>query len=394
MSAGSTSKPRRKPTNPPGRKAEASIRQPSVVGRHAFRPVIVVEDDAFTRIIQIVLDPAVAPARIAAFAHFFGHELSDFDGWCVRLRQRLACIHPARIELVASQEALATALSSATAAVVESLAIGPDELARAPQLRVVQKFGTVTANIDMEACSRRQVRVLTLRRRANIACAEHTLGLMLALARKIPETNGLISAERLTAAGHAPTQYDRAHTGNSNWARVRGVRTLHGKQLGIFGLGEIGREVAARAAIFGMKILYTQRRPLPSEDERQYGATYCALDELLATSDFVSLHLPGNAATRGIIGARELNAIKPGAFLVNISRADLVDREALLAALRTGRLGGFALDPLYEAPGRDDDPLLGFRNVVITPHLAAQPRFNALEDFEELLTGLDAALNS
>lgn len=394
MSVGKTPKQKHGRTGPPGRKAEAAIRQPSVVSRHAVRPVIVVEDDAFTRIIQIVLDPAAPPARIAAFAHFFGHELPDFDGWCVRLRKRLERVYPARVELVTSQDALAAGLGNATAAVVESLAIGPAELARAPRLRVVQKFGTVTAHIDLEECSRRGVRVLTLRRRANIACAEHTLGLMLALARKISETNGLISAERLIAAGHAPTQYDPAHTGSSNWARVRGVRTLHGKQLGIFGLGEIGRELALRAAAFGMRIVYAQRRRLPPEEERRYGTGWCSLEELLASSDFVSLHLPGNAATRGIIGIRELNAIKPGAFLINIARADLVDREALLAALRTGRLGGFALDPLYEAPGRDDDPLLGFRNVVITPHLAAQPRFNALEDFEELLTGLDAALKS
>jgi phosphoglycerate dehydrogenase-like enzyme len=355
-------------------------------------PAIVVEDDAFTRIMQIVLDPAVALARVAAFAHFFAHELPDFAGWCERLRARLPALHPAHVTLVTSQEELAASLEGAAAVVVESLGVGAPELAHARELRVVQKFGTVTLNIDTAACAGRGIRVLTLRRRANIACAEHTLGLMLALSRRIVETAGLISVERLQAAGHAPTQYDRAHTGMSNWARVKGVRTLYGRRLGIVGLGEIGREVALRAEAFGMRIVYTQRRRLPLEEERRLAAAYCTLDELLAGSDIVSLHLPGNAATRGIVGARELGLIKPGALLVNISRADLVERDALLAALRSGRLGGFALDPLYEIPGRDDDPLLAFRNVVITPHLAAQPRFNALEDFEELLVGLDAAL--
>jgi len=388
MRVSTAQKTKRKRAKAPAARAKPIIHHSSPI----TRPTIVVEDDAFTRIIQIVLDPAVAPDRIAAFAHFFGHELPDFAGWCERLHKRLAFIHPARVELVNTQEALAANLAGATAAVVESLAIGPRELAEAQQLRIVQKFGTVTANIDMQACNARGVRVLTLRRRANIACAEHAMGLMLALARKITETNGLVSAVRLTAAGHAPTQYDRAHTGNSNWARIKGMRTLNGKQLGIFGLGEIGREVAVRAAAFGMRIVYAQRRRLSPDEERRYGAAWCTLDELLAHSDVVSLHLPGNSATRGIIGARELSSIKPGAFLVNIARADLVDRDALLDALRAGRLGGFALDPLYEAPGRDDDPLLGFRNVVITPHLAAQPRFNALDDFEELLTGLDHAV--
>jgi phosphoglycerate dehydrogenase-like enzyme len=366
----------------------------SRITSHASRPLIVVEDDAFTRIVEIVLDPRVAPARVAAFAHFFGHEVPDFQGWCERLRRHLSCIQPARVELVATQEALLAKLGDATAVVVESLEIGPRELAAARQLRVVQKFGAVTVNIDLPACNARGIRALTLRRRANIACAEHAMGLMLALARKIPETNGLISAGRLTAAGHAPTQYDRAHTGNSNWARVKGVRNLYRKQLGIVGLGEIGRELAARAGAFGMDILYTQRRHLPPEEERRYGVVYSTLGELLARSDYVSLHLPGNPTTQGIIGARELHTMKPGACLINIARADLVDRAALLDALRNGRLGAFALDPLYEAPGRGDDPLLDFRNVVITPHLAAQPRFNALDDFEELLKGMDAALRS
>jgi gluconate 2-dehydrogenase len=119
---------------------------------------------------------------------------------------------------------------------------------------------------------------------------------------------------------------------------------------------------------------------------------YAPLDELLASSDYVSLHLPLSDSTRGIIGRREFGLIKPGAILINISRPPLVDRAALLDALQSGGLGGFGLDPHYDAPGRADDPLLGFRNVIITPHLAAAPRYNALDDFEELLLGLDAAL--
>jgi len=355
-------------------------------------PLIVVEDDPFTRVIQVVLDPAVDPARTAAFARFFAHELPDFAAWCDGLRRRLARISPARVLLVEGQEALRAGIAGATVAVVESLEVGEAELAQAPQLRAVQKFGTVTASIDGPACASRGVRVLTLRRRANIACAEHAMGLMLALARRIVETNGLVSLARLHAAGFEPAQYDRTHTANSNWARIGGLRNLHGLQLGIVGMGEIGRELAQRAAAFGMRLVYTQRRRLSAPDEERYGARYSPLDELLATSDVVSLHLPATPATRGIIGARELAAIKPGALLVNIARADLVDRAALVDALRSGRLGGFALDPLYEAPGRDDDPLLALRNVVITPHLAAQPRFNALGDFEELLVNLDRAL--
>lgn len=357
------------------------------------RPIIVVEDDPFPRLIQVILDPATPAARVAAFSHFFAHEEPDLAGWCERLRARLKRLHPAEVRLVPDQAGWVAALPGATAVVTESLTVGKREIAAAGGgLRIVQKYGTVLSNIDVAACKRARIRVLTLRRRANQSCAEHALGLMLALARKIHETAGLVSVEQLRAAGYSPTQYDRAHTANANWARITGTRNLFGRQLGIVGLGEIGRELALRAAGFSMRIAYTQRHRLAAREESRYGATYLPLDELLATSDFISLHLPANDATRGIIGQRELGLIKPGAILVNVSRPPLVDRGALLDALRSGRLGGFGLDPHYDAPGRADDPLLGFRNVIITPHLAAAPRYNALEDFEELLLGMDRAM--
>lgn len=355
--------------------------------------MVVVEDDPFPRLIQVILDPATPPARVAAFSHFFAHEEPDLPGWCERVRAQLKHLYPAEVRLVPDQAELLAALPGATAVVIESLTVGKREIAAAGGvLRIVQKYGTVLSNIDTAACRRARIRVLTLRRRANQSCAEHALGLMLALARRIHESAGLVSVEQLTAAGYSPTQYDRAHTANANWARITGTRNLFGRQLGIVGLGEIGRELALRAAGFGVRLVYTQRRRLAARDEARYRATYAPLDELLAASDFISLHLPANDATRGIIGRRELGLVKPGAILVNVSRPPLVEREALLAALRAGRLGGFGLDPHYDAPGRADDPLLGFRNVIITPHLAAAPRYNSLDDFEELLLGLDRAL--
>jgi len=376
--------------------ASAARKRPGAVTRHSSRvtrPIVVVEDDPFPRLIQVVLDPGTPAARLAAFSHFFAHEEPDFAGWCSRLRARLKRLHPARVRLVGDQAALLAAMPGARAVVTESLTVGKKEIAAAGKsLRVVQKYGTVLSIIDAAACRRARLRVLTLRRRVNISCAEHALALMLALARKIHETAGLISIEQLRAAGYSPTQYDGEHTANANWARIKGARNLFGTTIGLVGFGEIGREMALRAAAFGMRIVYTQRHRLGKAEEARYGATYAPLDALLAVADFVSLHLPLNDATRGIIGRRELALVKPGAILVNISRPPLVEREALLEALRAGRLGGFGLDPHYDAPGRADDPLLGLRNVIITPHLAGSPRFNALGDFEELLIGLDRAL--
>lgn len=351
-------------------------------------PILVVEDDPFPRLLQVILDPAAPAARVAAFGDFFAHDLPDFAGWCTTLRSKLGRLYPATVRLVATQQEFAASLPGASIAVVESLHVAEKELAGAQALKAVQKYGTLTANIDTAACARRGIAVLTLRRRANMACAEHALGLMLALARRLCETNGLISMEQLRAAGFAPAAFDRAHTANANWARISGLRTLHGNQLGIVGMGEIGRELALRAAACGMRIVYSQRSRLQAADEARYGARFAPLGALLAESDYVSLHLPGTGSTRGIIGHPEFAQMKPGAILVNVSRAELVDRAALLQALRGGRLGGFATDTPYEEPGRTDDPLLALRNVVMTPHIAAQPRFNALGDFEEMLVNL------
>jgi phosphoglycerate dehydrogenase-like enzyme len=234
--------------------------------------------------------------------------------------------------------------------------------------------------------------VLTLRRRANISTAEQALTLMLVLARQANQNANLISIEQVEASGYAPTRYDRAHTPNGNWARIPGLRTLYGKQLGIVGLGEIGRELALRAAALGMHIVYTQHRRLTPDEEQQYQATYVTVKQLLESSDCVSLHLPRGMDTRGIIGRRELALIKPGALLVNVSQPHLVDRAALLDTLASGRLGGFGLDTFYEDPGDANDPLLNFRNVVVTPHLGGSPRFNSLDDGEELLLNLAHAL--
>ena len=255
--------------------------------------MVVVEDDPFPRLIQVILDPDTPTARVAAFSDFFAHELPDFAGWCERLRTRLKCLHPAEVRLVPDEAGLLAGLVGATAVVTESLTVGKREIAAAGgTLRIVQKYGTVLSGIDTAACGRAGIRVLTLRRRANISCAEHALALMLALARKIHETAGLISVEQLRAAGYSPTQYDRAHTANANWARITGTRNLYSRQLGIVGLGEIGRELAVRAAAFGMRIVYTQRHRLSRQEEAHYNAAYAPLDDLLAASDFVSWATP------------------------------------------------------------------------------------------------------
>jgi phosphoglycerate dehydrogenase-like enzyme len=356
------------------------------------RPVIVVEDDPFTRLIQIVLDPETNAERRAAFADFMAHDEPDFAGWCVRVRQQASRLFPADVRMGASPDDMLAALPDAQAVVVESFPIGRAELAAAPNLRIVQKFGALLRNIDTAACAERGIAVRTLRRRANIACAEQAFALMLALAKMIPRLDGMISAEQLEAAGHAFWPFDRRHTPNGNWGRIPGMRMLNGTTIGIIGLGEIGREIALRAGVFGMRTLYFQRTRLAEAEERALQAQYVALDELLAESDWIVPQVPGGATTRGLIGREQFARIKQGACIVNVSNAAVVDRAALIEALSAGRLGGFALDPLYEEPGRSDDELFRFENVILVPHMAGSPRTNGVDDFAELIVGLASAM--
>jgi phosphoglycerate dehydrogenase-like enzyme len=354
--------------------------------------ILVVEDDPFLRVVGILLDPETSPERVAAFADFFAHDEPDFLGYVGRIRARVGGLFPSAVRLVDTAEQLRAALPGARALCVESLPVGEAELAAGDKLAVVQKYGARTRNIDLAACAQRGIKVLTLRRRANIACAEVAFALMLTLAKKLNRLAGRISVERLAACGYPYKPFDSRHAPNSNWARIGGIGMLFGSTLGIIGLGEIGAEIALRAQAFGMRTLYYQRHRLAEAEERALAAAYAPLPQLLAQSDFVVPQLPVSPSTRGLIGAEQFAQMKPGAILVNIARADIVDRAALIEALKSGRLGGFGLDPQYQAPGRSDDELLGFPNVVLSPHIGGSPRTNGLDDLADLVEAMARAL--
>ena len=352
------------------------------------RPVIVVEDDPFTRLIPLVLDPNASEERRVAFADFMSTDEPDFDGWCARVRKAAGNLYPAEVRLVASEEEMRANLKDCAALVVESFRVGPDDLAAAPRLKVLQKFGLGLRNIDVAACAARGVKLLTLRRRANISCAEHAFGLMLMLARKLDELEGVVTIERIKAKQGAYRPFDRRHTPGGNFVRLGGTRALNGAPLGIIGLGEIGREIAIRARAFAMKVLYHQRTRVPESEERELGARHVSLPALLAESDWILPQLPTLPSTRDIIGRAEFARMKRGAYLVNVANAPIVNREALIEALRAGPIAGAALDIHYKEPVPEDDELLSFDNLILTPRMAGSPRFNGLNDFEELITGL------
>ena len=356
-------------------------------------PKIVAEDDVIIRASQVILDPKTDPERFSAIAEYYGVDVPDFNGWVESIRLSANNLFPATFKMVGDIESFRAALPNADGAIIESLPFGRRELDIATDLKVVQKFGVDTRNIDLKACAERNVAVCTLRRRVNIAVAEHAITLMLGLAKKLCLTNHRIDEQSLVDAGFKPQMYDRRHAAAANWGHVHGLSTLNGSTVGCIGLGEIGRETAVRLTAFGTKILYYQRNRLPKELEASLGgAKYCSLSELLSESDYVSIHIPLNASTRGLIGKEEFRLLKDGAFLVNISRADIIDRNAMMDALKSDRLGGIALDVHYEEPSPPNEPLKSFSKTILTPHTAVGGRDNATADMEDLISNLTSEI--
>jgi phosphoglycerate dehydrogenase-like enzyme len=228
----------------------------------------------------------------------------------------------------------------------ERTALPRDVLASAPNLKLLVTTGMRNAAIDLDACRDRGIEVRgTGGLRASTA--ELTWGLIIALAR------GVCAEDRDLREGR--------------WQRRLGV-DLEGARLGVVGLGKLGERVARVGLAFGMDVVAWSAH-LTAERAAQLGVRAVGKDELLASSDFVTLHLVLGDRTRGVIGAGELAMMKPTAFLVNTSRGPLVDEEALVAALRAGRIAGAALDVFDVEPLPADHPLLHAPNTVLTPHI-------------------------
>ncbi|MFV2062946.1 MAG: 2-hydroxyacid dehydrogenase [Chloroflexota bacterium] len=227
--------------------------------------------------------------------------------------------------------------------------------AAGPQLRVVSNFAVGYDNIDVPACLSRGVAVGNTPGVLTESTADLAFALLMAVARRLPE-------------GHDYVRADRWRT----WGPMLLLgKDVHGATLGLVGFGRIGREVARRAASFGMRTVYFARQRADTAIEQELQATYLPLDQLLAQSDFVSLHTSLSEETRNLIDAAALARMKPGAVLINTSRGAVVDSHALAEALRSGHLFGAGLDVTEPEPLRADHPLVGLPNCLVVPHIAS-----------------------
>jgi D-3-phosphoglycerate dehydrogenase len=221
-------------------------------------------------------------------------------------------------------------------------------IAAGKHLKVISRYGVGVDKVDLEAATAAGVVVTNTPGANSIAVAELTLGLMLALARRIPQHN--------------------ASTRAGSWSRVTGIE-LAGKTLGIVGLGWISREMIRRASAFDMRIVVQSRYPDKGLAD-QYGVEYVPLERLLKESDFVSLHCTITPERADLIGEKALRAMKPTSYLINTARGELVDEEALYRALREGWIAGAASDVFTQEPPTGN-PLLELDNFIVTPHLGA-----------------------
>ena len=255
------------------------------------------------------------------------------------------------MHLKQTQAALVERIPDYDALVVRSeTRVGPEVIEAGKHLRVIGRAGAGVDNIDVPTATRLGVLVVNAPSGNTIAAAEHTVAMMLALARHVPQADQAVRAGR--------------------WERSRFVGTeLKDKVLGIVGLGNIGSEVARRAQAFGMQVLAVD--PVVSEERAtQLKVKLTNLDDLLAEADFLTLHVPMIPATRHMIDSRALARAKPGLRLINVARGGIVDERALYDALKEGRVAGAALDVFeHEPPG--ESPLLNLPQVVSTPHLGA-----------------------
>src|SRR5438874_1710913 len=252
--------------------------------------------------------------------------------------------------VVTTKDTLEREIADADALIVRSATkVTADLLAKAPKLRAVGRAGVGVDNIDLEAATKRGVLVMSTPGGNSVSVAEHTFALLLSLARQVPRLDKAIHEGRWEKSSAAGTE-------------------VRGKTLGLIGLGRIGSEVAVRAEAFDMRVLAYD--PFISEAAaREMSVELVPLDQLLAESDFVSLHTALSPATQNLINKANIQKMKSGARLINAARGELVDEAALAEWVKCGKLAGAAVDVFAEEPPKSS-PLVGLPNVIATPHVA------------------------
>ena len=264
-----------------------------------------------------------------------------------------------------SLEDLKLAVADVDAIIVRSeTKITAEVLAAGKKVKIVGRAGVGVDNIDVNAASRQGVIVVNVPGGNTISAAEHTVAMLLALSRNIPQANASLKA--------------------GEWKRAQFIGTeLQGKVLGLVGLGRIGREVSKRLQSFGMPVMGYD--PYASEEyAKNFNIKLSTLEEIYKEADYITVHVPMNDATRHMFNATTLAKLKAGVRLINCARGGIIDEAALAEAVKSGHVKGAAIDVFEEEPPKKDNPLLGLANVIVTPHLGASTEEAQVKVAQEL----------
>lgn len=292
-------------------------------------------------------------------------------------------IHKAGIDLLKQEGAVVVATEMSREQLMEEVAeadailvrsrtkVTREVIEKAKKLKVIGRAGVGVDNIDLEAATEHGILVVNAPEASSITVAEHTLGLMLAMARRIPFADASLKAGK--------------------WEKKKFLGCeLRSKTLGIIGLGRIGTQVALKAKAFGMKILAYD--PYISEDSgRELGIVVTGFDRVISEADFITVHVPLTDKTRGIIGEKEIEKMKKGVYIINCARGGVIREEALVKGLKSGKVAGAALD-VFEVEPPIGRPVLEAENIVVTPHLGASTeeaqRYASTISCEEVMRAL------
>ena len=267
-----------------------------------------------------------------------------------------------------SDEAFLALLPQADAIVTQYRAITAEVIAAAPKLKLIQRYGSRPDDVDLDAARAHGVTVATMPLRGCIAVAELAITLIMSLSKNLVKGHEATVTGAYRDLGVEPIKTEqRKH--KFQWMKLPGLLEVYGHTLGIIGFGEIGTETARRARALGMDVIYNKRSRLPAVVEEMEDVTYAEKDDLLRRADFVLLSTPLTPETEGMISARELELMKPSAFLVNICRGGVIVEDDLVSALNARKIAGAGLDVFVYEPIPFDHPLLQCDNVILTPHI-------------------------
>ncbi len=283
-----------------------------------------------------VLVTAAIPESALAILKEAGLEIDVYTGSGLITKEEL-------VKRIVGKDYLITPLSTQ---------VDKDVIDADPNLKIIANYGAGFNNIDAAYARQKGIPVTNTPEVSTVSTAEVTTGLMITLAHRMVEGDKLMRTK-----------------GFDGWSPLFFLgHELSGKTLGIVGMGQIGQAVAKRMKAFDMNIIYSQRTRLDPKVEAQFDAKFVSLEELIQTSDVLSLHCPLNDATHHMIGAPEFKQMKSSAYLINAARGPVIDEAALLEALKAGELVGAALD-VYEAEPNVDDGFKALDNVILTPHV-------------------------